>query len=80
MPLIPILGILCCLMLMFSLPADNWWRLLAWLLIGFVIYFLYGRHHSVMSRSRHLAHEVAKHGASPQQSLHSPHKHPEDED
>jgi len=47
-PVVPILGILSCLMLMFSLPADNWWRLLAWLAIGFLIYFLYGRHHSVM--------------------------------
>jgi basic amino acid/polyamine antiporter, APA family len=77
-PVVPVLGILSCLMLMFSLPADNWLRLLAWLLIGFVIYFLYGRHHSVMAR--HTLHEVAKHGASPQQSLHSPHKHPEDKE
>ncbi|HEY3492892.1 MAG TPA: amino acid permease, partial [Solirubrobacterales bacterium] len=77
-PLIPILGILCCLMLMFSLPADNWWRLIVWLGIGMLIYFGYGRYHSVMAR--HLAHEVAKHGASPQQSLHSPHKHPEDKE
>ncbi len=47
-PLIPVLGIACCLMLMFSLPAANWWRLMAWLAIGFAIYFFYGRHHSVM--------------------------------
>ncbi|MEA2561728.1 MAG: basic amino acid/polyamine antiporter, family [Acidobacteriota bacterium] len=75
-PVVPVLGILSCLMLMFSLPADNWWRLLGWLAIGFVIYFLYGRHHSVMAM--HTLHEAAKHGASPQQSLHSPHDHPED--
>src|SRR4029079_14206903 len=48
-PLVPILGIATCLLLMFSLPAENWLRLLVWLLIGFVIYFLYGRHHSVMA-------------------------------
>jgi APA family basic amino acid/polyamine antiporter len=77
-PVVPILGILSCLMLMFSLPADNWWRLLGWLAIGFVIYFLYGRHHSVMAL--HTLHEAAKHGVSPQQSLHSPHKHPEDKE
>jgi basic amino acid/polyamine antiporter, APA family len=47
-PVVPVLGILSCLMLMFSLPTANWWRLLVWLLIGFVIYFLYGRNHSVM--------------------------------
>lgn len=75
-PLIPILGILCCLMLMFSLPADNWLRLLVWLAIGMLIYFFYGRHHSVMAT--HTLHQAAKHGISPQQSLHSPHDHPED--
>jgi APA family basic amino acid/polyamine antiporter len=49
-PLVPILGIIFCLLLMFSLPAENWLRLVIWLLIGFVIYFSYGRYHSVMSR------------------------------
>jgi APA family basic amino acid/polyamine antiporter len=63
-PTVPILGILMCLMLMFSLPAANWIRLLAWLGIGLVIYFLYGRHHSVMARQANLAHEVGKHGVS----------------
>jgi basic amino acid/polyamine antiporter, APA family len=61
-PLVPILGILTCLLLMFSLPAANWWRLIGWLAIGLVIYFLYGRKHSVMSQQRHLAHELAAHG------------------
>jgi APA family basic amino acid/polyamine antiporter len=37
---------------MFSLPPANWWRLGAWLAIGFVIYFTYGRYHSVMARLR----------------------------
>jgi len=49
-PLVPILGIGFCLLLMFSLPAENWLRLIIWLLIGFVVYFAYGRHHSVMAR------------------------------
>jgi APA family basic amino acid/polyamine antiporter len=39
---------------MFSLPAENWLRLGIWLLIGFVIYFTYGRHHSVLARRRRL--------------------------
>ena len=39
-----------CLLLMFSLPAANWLRLFAWLAIGLVIYFLYGRRHSVLRR------------------------------
>jgi basic amino acid/polyamine antiporter, APA family len=62
-PLVPILGILCCLVLMFSLPAANWWRLVGWLAIGLVIYFAYSRHHSVMAKR--LAYEIAKHGVSP---------------
>jgi APA family basic amino acid/polyamine antiporter len=65
-PLVPILGIATCLLLMFSLPVENWYRLIIWLLIGFVIYFLYGRKHSVMANDRasHIAHEVAAHGTS----------------
>ncbi|HEV7672179.1 MAG TPA: amino acid permease [Thermoanaerobaculia bacterium] len=49
-PLVPILGIGMCLMLMFSLPTANWWRLFAWLAIGIVIYFAYGQRHSVMKK------------------------------
>ena len=49
-PIVPILGIACCLMLMFSLPAANWWRLFAWLGLGLVIYFCYGRRHSILGR------------------------------
>jgi APA family basic amino acid/polyamine antiporter len=66
-PLVPILGIATCLLLMFSLPAENWLRLLVWLLIGFVIYFLYGRRHSVMARAPRL--EVLKQGVSPAGAL-----------
>jgi APA family basic amino acid/polyamine antiporter len=50
-PLVPILGIFSCLLLMFSLPTANWWRLFAWLGLGLLIYFLYGRHHSVLTRA-----------------------------
>jgi len=49
-PFVPIMGILTCLLLMFSLPVANWWRLIAWLALGFVIYFAYGRKHSVMRK------------------------------
>lgn len=62
-PLIPILGIIMCLMLMFSLPWANWLRLIVWLLIGLVIYFTYSRRHSFMKK--YLAHELSAHGVSP---------------
>jgi APA family basic amino acid/polyamine antiporter len=61
-PLVPILGILMCLLLMFSLPEGNWYRLIVWLLVGMLIYYFYGRHHSVMAKHRELQHELAVHG------------------
>ena len=76
-PLVPILGILFCLMLMFSLPAENWVRLAVWLLLGFLIYFSYGRHHSVMARA--LAHEIGKHGVSPAGTIVTHSRGPDDE-
>ena len=51
-PLVPVLGILSCLVLMFSLPPENWWRLIIWLAIGFAIYFGYGRRHSILAKMR----------------------------
>ena len=47
---VPIAGILLCLMLMFSLPAENWLRLAVWLVVGLLIYFTYGHKHSVLAR------------------------------
>src|SRR5262249_61387152 len=47
-PATPILGIAFCLLLMFSLPSEHWVRLFVWLGIGFIIYFTYGRQHSVL--------------------------------
>ena len=62
-PIVPILGIGSCLMLMLSLPADNWWRLLGWLTLGLFIYAFYGRHHSTLGKE--LRGELAVHGATP---------------
>jgi basic amino acid/polyamine antiporter, APA family len=53
-PYVPIAGILLCLMLMCSLPGENWLRLIIWLAIGLVVYFTYGRHHSAL-RQRNAA-------------------------
>ena len=50
MPFVPIMGILTCVGLMLTLPADTWIRLFVWLVIGFVIYFTYGIRHSVLRR------------------------------
>jgi APA family basic amino acid/polyamine antiporter len=47
-PVIPVLGIVLCLMLMMSLPVGNWMRLIGWMILGLIIYFTYSRHHSVL--------------------------------
>jgi len=62
-PLVPILGIGSCLLLMFSLPPGNWARLGGWLVLGLIIYFTYGRHHSLLGKE--LRGEIATHGVSP---------------
>jgi APA family basic amino acid/polyamine antiporter len=45
-PLVPVLGILWNFAMMYSLGVDNWIRLIVWLVIGQVIYFIYSRNHS----------------------------------
>jgi APA family basic amino acid/polyamine antiporter len=61
-PFVPVMGVLSCLMLMFSLPAANWLRLFVWMALGLLIYFVYGRKHSVMAE--HTLREIAAHGAA----------------
>jgi APA family basic amino acid/polyamine antiporter len=51
-PVVPILGILFCLLLMCALPTENWIRLFVWLGLGLIIYFAYGRRHSVMRTAK----------------------------
>ncbi len=48
-PFVPIMGIVVCLYLMYSLPIESWYRLAIWLVIGLAIYFFYGRKHSGMN-------------------------------
>jgi APA family basic amino acid/polyamine antiporter len=44
------LGIFVNLLMMLFLPVETWLRLVGWLILGLVIYFLYGRHHSVIGK------------------------------
>jgi APA family basic amino acid/polyamine antiporter len=50
-PLIPILGVIFCVYLMFSLPLITWWRFGIWTLLGFVIYFTYSYRNSVLHQA-----------------------------
>jgi APA family basic amino acid/polyamine antiporter len=48
-PVVPILGIIFNGYMMYKLGWINWARLIIWLVIGLVVYFTYGRHHSRVS-------------------------------
>ena len=50
-PVVPILGIITCLGMMAGLDSATWINFFAWLAIGLVIYFSYGKRHSVLSRT-----------------------------
>jgi basic amino acid/polyamine antiporter, APA family len=45
-PFVPIMGALICLAQMVGLPVATWQRLLIWLSIGLLVYFLYSRQRS----------------------------------
>nr|WP_207765271.1 amino acid permease [Solitalea longa] len=51
-PLVPILGILTCVGMMVFLPLDTWIRLFAWMAIGILIYFTYGKKHSLVRKQQ----------------------------
>ena len=49
-PILPILSVITSVYLMAALPFDTWMRLLAWMALGVVIYFIYGKSHSHLNK------------------------------
>jgi APA family basic amino acid/polyamine antiporter len=47
---VPMLGAVFCIFLMFYLPPTSWWRFIGWLVLGMAIYFSYGYTNSVVGR------------------------------
>jgi basic amino acid/polyamine antiporter, APA family len=50
--LIPVLGVLSCAYLMTELGWTNWYRFGLWMLVGLIIYFIYGRWNSNLNKER----------------------------
>lgn len=48
-PVVPVLGILVCLAMIYGLGWTNWLRLIVWLVIGLVIYFAYSKKNSKLN-------------------------------
>ena len=59
MPWVPALGALICFVQMLGLPGSAWQRLGVWLLLGLVIYFLYGRTRAARARAERVARRAA---------------------
>lgn len=57
-PLIPILAFLFCGYLTLQLPSTTWISFVSWLVIGLVIYFVYGRKHSTLNNTTILERKV----------------------
>ncbi len=51
-PVVPLLAIAGCLYLAVTLPTDTWIRFGAWMVLGIVVYVLYARRASLVSKSR----------------------------
>ena len=52
-PIVPILGAGSCILMMLGLGEVTWIRFFIWLGLGLLIYFTYGRFHSVVDAHRH---------------------------
>ncbi|KFF06512.1 amino acid permease [Flavobacterium reichenbachii] len=48
-PFVPVAGIVICLALMYSLPNESWARLVIWMALGILIYFVYGKKNSKLN-------------------------------
>ena len=48
-PLVPILGMIVCAAMIFGLGWPNWLRLGIWMVLGFIVYFVYGIKHSKLN-------------------------------
>jgi APA family basic amino acid/polyamine antiporter len=53
-PLVPIFPLIGCGLIIYlvtTLPGETWIRFVGWLALGLIIYYFYGRHHSLLQRA-----------------------------
>lgn len=50
-PIVPILGVMVCLAMIFGLGWTNWLRLIGWLALGMIVYFAYSKKNSKLNNS-----------------------------
>ncbi|PXY26631.1 amino acid permease [Prauserella sp. PE36] len=49
-PVIPVVAIIACVWLMLNLTVLTWLRFLAWMALGVLVYFAYGKRHSLLGK------------------------------
>ncbi|RZQ63604.1 amino acid permease [Amycolatopsis suaedae] len=64
-PVLPIVAIIACLWLMLNLTVLTWLRFLAWMALGVVVYFVYGRRHSLLGKRQATETPLPVEGADP---------------
>lgn len=50
-PALPVISIAASFWLMLNLPGETWFRFAVWMVLGLVVYFLYGREHSRLGKT-----------------------------
>ncbi|MET9644587.1 amino acid permease [Streptomyces syringium] len=50
-PFIPVLSVVASVWLMLNLTGETWLRFAAWMVLGVVVYFVYGRQHSRLGKA-----------------------------
>jgi APA family basic amino acid/polyamine antiporter len=51
-PFVPLLGVAVCCAMMYGLGWTNWLRLFAWMALGIIFYFSYGKKNSVLNNPK----------------------------
>ncbi|MFZ2527515.1 MAG: amino acid permease [Rhodococcus sp. (in: high G+C Gram-positive bacteria)] len=68
-PLVPILAVLACGWLMLNLSVETWIRFVAWMALGVLVYFAYGRRKSILGQRLRAGATQVEHTPEPEPEL-----------